>query len=390
MPRGSRENGTRRRPLLAAAAFLLVAGLVSTGSASAHTFTKTDGNDSPGKLDIRTASVEHGNSKVVHTVRTFEGWTPKSLGNDSFFIVEIDKNFDDDFEQCAFIFFAGGRLRGSLTNCRQTFIRKLPVSKPSKAAARITIPTANTGTAYRWVVFSFWTGLPARCSDLCFDAAPNRPPPILHDLRPPMVSLPDTEPISIWEASTVPTFAFPFTATDANTSVTWQVQHRAIGLTAWTTVANGSGEGAQSPSITGVDPGVYDFRVVAVDAHGNKTSRTRTVWMPTDDPEVSGFTNPSEVLDDLAYGGSYQEVDIFTIELDLIGDSCWRPLIVIGPGGGDWQVSVTGPSADTINGTAITAAPRQTLYSRLICAPSTVTFTQTGGTDRFGVDAVLT
>ena len=59
MPRGSRENGTRRRPLLAAAASLLVAGLVSTGPASAHTFTKTDGNDSPGKLDIRTASVGH-------------------------------------------------------------------------------------------------------------------------------------------------------------------------------------------------------------------------------------------------------------------------------------------------------------------------------------------
>ncbi len=54
----------------------------------------------------------------------------------------------------------------------------------------ITMPTANTGKAYRWVVFSFWTGLPARCSELCFDAAPNRPPPILHDLKPPMVSSP--------------------------------------------------------------------------------------------------------------------------------------------------------------------------------------------------------
>jgi hypothetical protein len=207
-----------------------------------------------------------------------------------------------------------------------------------------------------------------------------------------MVSLPDTQPISIWETSTMPTFEFPFTATDANTSMTWQVQHRAMGLSAWTTVANGSSEGAQSPSITGVDPGVYDFRVVAVDAHGNKkTSRTRTVWIPTDDPDVSGFTNPSEVSDDQAYGGSYQEVDAFTIELELIGGSCWRPLVVIGPGGGDWQVSVTvtGSSGDSINGTAITTAPRQTLFSRLICAPSTVTFTQTGGTERFGIDAVL-
>jgi hypothetical protein len=218
MPRGSREGGTGRRPLFAAAAFLLVAGLMSTEPTSAHTFTKTDGNDSPGKLDIRTASVNHGNNKVVHTVRTFEGWTPKSLGNDSFFIIEIDKNFDDDFEQCAFVFFGGGRLRGSLTNCRQTFIRNLPVSKPSKAAATITIPTANTGTAYRWVVFSFWTGPPARCSEFCFDAAPNRPPPILHDLKPPVVNM-TTDALRVWEVGTTSAFELPFTVSDSDSGI---------------------------------------------------------------------------------------------------------------------------------------------------------------------------
>lgn len=387
----TRGSGGRdpRRSLLAAVAFLLLTGLVSTTPVVAHTFTRNDGNDSPSKIDLKAVSVSHTSTGVVHRVQTHNAWTPASLQHDSLFVIGINKDDDARYERCAFIYYTS-RLRGQLSNCGSQFIRFLPVAKVNGTTAKITIPKSQLGGAYRWYGSSFWVGA-APCRNVCADFAPNTLPDILHDLTPPMVSLPDTEPISIWEASTVPTFAFPFTATDANTSATWQVQHRAMGLTAWTTVANGSGEGAQSPSITGVDPGVYDFRVVAVDAHGNRTSRTRTVWIPTDDPEVSGFTNPSELSDDQAYGGSYQEVDTFTIELGLIGDSCWRPLVVIGPGGGDWQVSVsvTGSSGGSINGTAITAAPRQTLFSRLICAPSTVTFTQTGGTDRFGVDAVL-
>lgn len=389
MSRRSGLHRSSRQLLLAVVAFLLVLGMLSAGPASAHTFTKTDGNDTAGKLDIRSAGVSHSSTNVVHKVTTYAKWTPKNLGTDSFFVIQIDKDNDRDYERCAFIFYTS-RLRGSLTNCRSQFIRSLSVSKPNGTTARITIPKSQLGGVYWWAAASYWDG-PAPCRNGCVDFVPNRFPDILHDLTPPTVSLPDTQPISIWETSTLPTFAFPFTVTDANTSVTWHVQHRAMGLTAWTTVANGSGEGAQSPSITGVDPGVYDFRVVAIDAHSNTKTSTRTVWIPTDDSDVSGFTNPSEVPDDQAYGGSYQEVDAFTIELEAIGESCWRPLVVIGPGGGDWQVSVTvsGSNGDSINGTAITAAPRQTLFSRLICAPSTVTFTKTGGTERFAIDAIL-
>jgi hypothetical protein len=379
-----------RRVLLIVIAFLVLMALLSAGPVSAHTFTKIDGNDSPSKIDLKAVSVSHTSNSVVHKVQTYNAWTPASLQHDSFFVIQIDKNNDRRYERCAFIFYTS-RLRGSLSNCGAQFIRYLPVAKLSGTTARITIPKSQLGGVYWWAAVSYWDG-PAPCGNGCVDFSPNRFPDILHDLTPPTVSLPDTQPISIWETSTVPTFAFPFTVNDANTSVTWQVQHRALGLTAWTTVANGSGEGAQSPSITGVDPGVYDFRVVAVDAHGNKkTSRTRTVWIPTDDSDVSGFTNPSEVLDDQAYGGSYQEMDAFTIELAPIGGSCWRPLVVIGPGGGDWEVTVTatGLSEAPINGNAITSAPRQTLFSRLVCAPSTVTFTQTGGAERFGIDAVL-
>lgn len=398
MLRGSREDGTRWRPLFAAAAFLLVAGLMSTGPASAHTFTKTDGNDSPGKLDIRSASVNHGNNKVVHTVRTFEGWTPKTLGNDSFFIIEIDKNFDDDFEQCAFIFFAGGRLRGSLTNCRRTFIRSLSVSKPSKAVASISVPTANTGKAYRWVAFSFWTGLPARCSDLCFDAAPNRPPPILHDLTLPVIGM-NNDFLAVWIESTTPDFVLPFTVTDAHTGVEWTLQNRVFGSTTWTTVSTGTTEGLHEPSFTNVAAGDYEYRVVATDSQGNhRDGPIREVMVPIDvdiDIGPGVFVGGVDTPDTDAYGGSYvalnERDDTYTIVYDHPGGPC-RNFFVVGSGFGDWQVRVTdqvGGQVDIVNGTNVQDLARATVYSESICADATRVFTVNTDVAGFRVDAVV-
>lgn len=392
MPRGSRENGTRRRPLLAAAAFLLVAGLMSTGPASAHTFTKTDGNDSPGKLDIRTASVGHATNKVVHTVQTHEGWTPKSLGNDSFFIVEIDKNFDNDFEQCAFIFFSGGRLRGSLTNCRRTFIRSLPVSKPSKASARITIPTANTGGAYRWVVFSFWSGLPARCSDLCFDAAPNRPPPILHDLTLPTVAL-EEDPIWVWTVSTTPDFMFSFSVDDAHSGVkSWKVERQREGETIWTEVVAGLGSGNQDLTLNG-EPGRWLYRVSATDNQGNTFARAREVLVPTDDAslEPGAFSSPTTIADATAYEGSYTELDLsesFSYTPEPTQIPCEFDLV--GPGGGDWVIEVTfgGDFFVSVDSDEVPDGPRQTILNILCQDSQTIVVTVTSG-GGFGIDGIV-
>lgn len=92
MSRHPRARRTPKGPLFAALALLLVSGLLSASPLAAHTFTKKDGDDSPSRLDIRSSSVEHSGRTIVHTVRTYEGWTPKSLGKDSFFVVEIDKD----------------------------------------------------------------------------------------------------------------------------------------------------------------------------------------------------------------------------------------------------------------------------------------------------------
>jgi hypothetical protein len=52
MSRRSRAHPSRQL-LVAAVGFGLVSGILSAGPAAAHNFTKLDGNDSPGKLDLR-------------------------------------------------------------------------------------------------------------------------------------------------------------------------------------------------------------------------------------------------------------------------------------------------------------------------------------------------
>jgi hypothetical protein len=400
-----RSPGRRRGAAgLAVAALSLTVSALTAPPSLAHSFTKSDGNDSPGRLDIRSASVGHKGSAVVHTVKTQEGWTAAALGDDSFFIVEIDTNFDEDFERCAFIYFAD-RLRGALTNCRDNFLGTLPVAKPSRTAAKITISDSVLPAAYRWVVFSFWTGAPTRCADLCFDAAPNRPPPILHDITPPSFLFTDEDTIRVWDASTTPDFDFPFSVDDAHTGLaSWAVQSRPLGGTVWTEMAAGTGEGDQNPTFTGISPGQYDYRVVATDGQENVgISGIRPVHVPTDVDAATGpgdFDTTGVNTDDgAAWGGSYVALDdltdSYTITVDHPGGPC-RTVTLIGPTLGDWVVEVTDGSVSlgiTLRASDhVVHAQRRSLFSESICSDTTRVFTVTGGTDGsagFGVDAVV-
>ena len=200
------------------------------------------------------------------------------------------------------------------------------------------------------MVFSFWTGQPARCSDLCFDAAPNRPPPILHDLTRPVVTM-DTSDIDVWEDSDTTSFAFPFTTSDAHTSVeSWTIQTRPLGETGWTVVAIGSGGGPRNPSIIGSNGERADYRVVAVDKQGNRrVGAMRRVNVPIDQV-ASGFlgsypsSTPVEQFVTGAFGGSYMEIDAgerfeydFSISVGGPNDCVFE---LIGPRTSTWSVDV--------------------------------------------------
>ena len=382
------------RAAVVALASLLVAGLLSVGPARAHTFTKTDGNDSPGKLDIRSSTVSHTSTSIVFKIRTYQTWTPASLQNDSFLLVQIDKNNDRRYERCAVIFFAS-RLRSVLTNCGQIVIQNLPVGKPNATTVRTTIPKSQTGLVHWWATATYWEGA-SPCVNGCVDFLPNFFPDILHDLVPPTINLSGT-PLRTWESSTSLVFRFPFSVSDQHSGMkSWKVQRRTFEQTSWATVASGTGGGSKNPQITAV-PGHATYRVVATDKHGNVKMDTRRVFAPRDDDELAPqgeFTGtPTPVPDATAFGGSYTTLGVdetLTYDYNHTAGPC-RPFELIGPGGGDWTVDVTvdGVPQSPIDGTTTPTGPRQVLFSFSMCDSTFFEFDVTEAGVEFPVDGVV-
>jgi hypothetical protein len=383
-------------------AFSLVAGLLGGGPAVAHTFTKSDGNDVKGKLDIRSVTVSHtATGAVVYRFRTYNSWTARELGpRRSFFIIQISEDgpTDRNYDLCAFIFFASGKLRGSLTDCGQTRFRGLNVAKLSGTTAKLTIPKPALPSIYWWGSASVWFG-PAPCADGCVDFAPNRYPDLLHDLLPPSISM-TTSALRIWEGSngTDTTFDFPFNVTDANVGMkSWKVESRLVGETTWHQEAAGTGGGSKNPTITEL-AGQYTYRVTAIDKQGNKATKSRPVFVPTDvtDPGGPGtFTGGATTIVAGAYGGDLVALndtgDEYRLEYVDPGGPC-RAFDVIGPGTGDWVVQVEAPDLSISGPLAATDFPddqRQRLFKLAsICGDFTITFTVTSGSG-FAIDAVL-
>jgi hypothetical protein len=332
-----------RRVLLIVIAFLLLMALLSAGPVAAHTFTKTDGNDSPSKLDLQSVSVSHTSTGVIHKFKTFSSWTPQSLGDDSFFVVGINRDGDAAYERCAFIFFAN-RLRGSLSNCGATFIRSLPVSKASGSLVKVTIPKSETGNLYRWYGASLWDG-PAPCGQGCVDFAPNNLPDILHDMVKPTVVM-DPFPELSTESSATTVIPISFTATDTGGSgiKTWKIQSSPPGSLPYTTRAEGTGGGANVGNAVFPEMGgTYDVRVVATDKQGNvDASATRRLIVPADDAAAG-----------MAYTGSWlvdtsdAEYFLSTHHTGAEGDSVTFTVtgenisIISGPGNGSVLVSIS-------------------------------------------------
>jgi hypothetical protein len=396
MSRRTRNHRSSRRLLLAAVGFALVSGILSAGPVAAHNFTKSDGNDSRGKLDLRSVSVSHTATGVVNKFVTYGAWTARSLGADSFFIIQIDKDNLKEragarYERCAFIFFTN-RLRGSLTNCGARFIQFLPVTKLSGTAAKITIPKSQTGSVYWWAAASLWDG-PAPCGNGCIDFAPNNFPDILHDMLPPVSTMLVTDPLRVWVDSTTPDFGLPFSVSDADAGIkSWTVQSHAIGAGSWTFVLKGTGAGAKEPPIHSAEGARLDYRVVAKDRQGNQTiGPTRRVYIPIDDDDIAlGFSViPVTATDGTPFGGTYSQMSSGTFTYTWTPNPADCLFELIGPGSGTWNVTVT-PSVGTpttIDNSQFSALPRQTLYSNNDCSATSYVVTWNSGT--FGLDAVL-
>jgi hypothetical protein len=371
---------------------MFTANVLTSGVASAHSVTKTDGNDTRGLLDLRSASVAHKSNAVVHSFRTFAGWAPSDLGrNSSGFVIGIDRNNDPrQAERCVFIVYLG-RLRAFMTDCVNT-ISTLAISKPNRTTVKVNIPRRQTGFSYRWAVVSLYFE-ERPCLNGCVDGIPNLSSFILHDLIPPTVTM-DTAVLRVWDEHAGPSFDFPFSVSDTGGAgvATWRIQKREPGGIWENTGVSGVGGGSKVPEVSGEEGTRNRYRVVVVDRHANRTNGPgRLVFIPTDDDDLDAgafSTAPTSVDDPLAFGGSYSEMaasDVFTYTFTPTGSDCTFELV--GPGAGDWSVSVVADGGAPTVITAPGTGDRLTLYSDASCA-TTYMFTVDSGSG-FAVDAVL-
>lgn len=270
------------RPLAAVAAAL--AFLVAADAGRAGVSTAQDPNDVRGKLDIRSVSQGHAGTRVVHTIRTFSNWRTGLLAprTPNYLLLELNIDSDRAPERSVLVFSQSGRMVGALFGPRGRFIALTRVTRPNRHTVRVTIARnrlRNPG-AYRWQAFAFFRGANVcRGRGGCLDRAPNGGGRILHDLRRPTIAFPPPTP----PASGTVEYDVGFTVSDTGGSglARWRLQHRPQGTAAWATVVTGTDAGAQTRHYVSTAGAQDQFRVVAVDGHGNTAaSPIRTVAVP--------------------------------------------------------------------------------------------------------------
>jgi hypothetical protein len=282
-------GGRGRWVALAAAALAVLAG---AETAAAGTSTARDGNDRPGRLDIRTASQGHAGSRVTHTIRTFGRWPTALLGpsTPNYFLLVISTDSDPAPERLVLIVSTPGRLIAGVLNPRGRLLGRAAASRPNARTAKVSIRRSLLGNpaGYRWQAFAYYRGSNT-CGGGCLDRAPNRSR-VLHDLAAPSVSFTSASVPSLEE------YDLQFTVGDAGGSGTrsWRLEHRPFDGPSWTELDSGSTSGPQSHHHVGMQGETDVFRVVARDWHGNVGVSQRVVSVPFDN------SNPS-----LAYAGTW-------------------------------------------------------------------------------------
>jgi hypothetical protein len=323
----------------------MAVALVASGNAHADRKSVSDGNDRPGKLDIRSASHGHAGGRVVHTISTFSTWRVGLLGprTPNLFAVEISTDGDRALERVALIFSRRGRMIAQvyrLSNRRLIFVGSASASKPNARTVRLSIRPSHLGdpAGYRWKAHSQYRAAGA-CSNFCIDKAPNRGR-VLHDITAPAIRLTSFPAIPAdieYDVS--------FTVSDRGGAGLrrWQLQHRPFGTAGWTTVASGASGGLRTHHHVSVEDNDDQFRVVAVDRQGNRRiSPTRLVSVPIDDASepplvytgtwAHGPGDPQDFRDTLSSSATLDD----TVVLTFTG----RYVAWVAPGGGDGVASV--------------------------------------------------
>ena len=295
--------------------------------ASAGTTTQRDGNDVGGRLDVKWARHAHAGEDLVHTIGTWAPFGSRALSGANIVAFELDtnRNWGDEPEWSAFVYWADGRLQATLVDKAATQFTPLDVRRPATNRLQVKIPldALDDLRAYRWFA--------ATIDGSSQDFAPNRGG-ILHDLTPPTIKLTATRVISA-AAAAGERFPVTFSVTDRGGSglAEWRLYWRPTGTTTWSRLRTGTTGGVKTAYVTGVAGEAYDFRVVAWDRQTNRrTSGIRTVlpelttpfdgtyvaWMSRSGP---GWGSGEVVLDRGTPAEQAPEAVVLTAEAETLG-----------------------------------------------------------------------
>jgi hypothetical protein len=251
-------------------------------AAAAETRTITDGNDVPGRLDIRSATQGMHRRSVVHTISTYGTWTGRLLRfqESRFLFIDFDTKAGPRADRIAVVFFYRGKLRAAVLSGRGRFRGWATASRPGSRSVTVRISRRLLGSplGYRWIAASEYTSSTI-CPRGCLDRVPNRGT-VLHDITPPSIA---------FDALGVPgstSATIPFSVADNGGShiSAWRLQERRFGQTSWATIGTGSTSGSHAVHVTKAEGDNFEYRVVATDGGGNVTvSRVRRLSFPIDD-----------------------------------------------------------------------------------------------------------
>jgi hypothetical protein len=375
----------RRRGALAG--LIAALALAGPGAAEANTKTVGDGNDVASVLDIRSVSHGHAGSRLTHSLRTYASFSARLLRGENVIVFGFDtNNRARSAERFVVVFWAAGRLRAAVVRGNGDLVARAGVSRPSSRSVRVRITRGSLGNpaGYRWV------GLTGVGSTV--DGAPNRGL-ILHDITAPRVSFRNQR----IPANT--TYDVTFSVSDAGGSglKNWRLQQRGFGTSAWATIASGTSGGSKSVSVVAEEGDDDQYRVIAVDRHGNRrVSPIRTVSLPVDDgsASIAYATSPAGLWTaETGLGGPF----LGTLHTTLTsGDSFSYAFVgtfvaIVGPEVCvDGELSIDGGAPVPVT-SPCTAGQRRVLFSRTLPAgPHTLNFAFSGSdAGSFSLDGII-
>jgi hypothetical protein len=362
----------------------------------AHAAVRKDGNDTQGALDLASVSIEVSKKGITYTFKTLKGFTALTLAPSSYFLAAMDRNMDGSADRCAFIYEAGSRFQGQLTNCGKKALDTLPVKHPSSNQVAISMDPLSA--TYRWRAFSVYQQRP-NCggSDACVDAVPNRGT-MLQDLTSPTVEWVTGQPSPALSTTMSLTTTIPvdFQAQDDRKVASWAIRRTEnTPLLTWETVTTGTGEGSVHVDLAAEQGQRYNMKVFAKDAQGN-TGETPTYLdfvVPFDDTNAimqysgtwSNTSDAGSLLGSHATSSAVGSSVTFTVTHGWNGGQVF---VMGGPGNGT-ATFCEGATCEALSETAGTPAVSYvgpSFYSGT-SGPATFTVTVTSGT--FNVDGIV-